>query len=886
MASRHYIVLFWAICFANALSAQEVPPGGIDTIRPPTSIIEPAQNEPQEKFVEDNIESKLVYGGVDSQIYDHKLNVFHLYGDAYVDYEDKKLRADYIILDLANDYADARKMPFQPYGKKPTFFDGQKEYQYNRLKYDFKNEKGIVFDAVMSEGEFIIHGERTKFVTAENNPYSDDDTGYNANSLITTCTADHPHFGFRAKKLKVVPEKVAVMGPSNLEVGGIPTPLWIPFGFYPLTEGKSSGFIFPQDYEFNSRNKGFGLRGLGWYFPINDYVHLRLTADVYTRGSFAVYANTAYKKKYKYNGSVNFSYDRTIFEDVESAESIIQQGFSLRLSHRQEPQAHPFVDVGGSINIVGNNNISRIANDAQSVLTQTFTSNFYYRHNMPGTPFSFSVGLDHNQNTQTGRVNITLPDFKLNMNTIFPFERKNKGSNEEKWYELISLDYDMRFKSFVTTGDSILFTQEMYDNIKTGMNHEVKLAMSTRVLKYFNIVPRANYDETWVLNTIEQTIGVDTSGNDIVESRNLTGFDRFYRYSAGVSLNTQIFGTKNFQKGWLRGIRHTMKPDIGYAFAPDLRSVFVDTLMYGDNQIEAYTRFEEGPFNTPSFTDLQSQITYRLNNILEIKHFSKRDSTEKKFKIFDNLTINGSYNFAADSLKWSPVSLNHTSRFFKGITTIRTSWTFDPYIQEGTRSINKTTWSEQGKLVRLDRATLRLTNRFKMQQIRELFSGKELSSRDDDPTANRPDQERPTGNQGPPQPGRNSNNSAEKMISFMELFDNININHEILYTITSRDGITEGRMATHSLSFTGLLPLTDNWNVRIGNLGYDFAKNGLTYPDVTFTRKLHCWNMSFSWTPLRDSYSFFIGVSSSNLSFLRYNYGRNNVDGLFNNIRY
>ncbi|NNE27963.1 MAG: hypothetical protein HKN09_14050, partial [Saprospiraceae bacterium] len=482
--------------------------------------------------------------------------------------------------------------------------------------------------------------------------------------------------------------------------------------------------------------------------------------------------------------------------------------------------------------------------------------------------------------------NITLPDVKLNMNTIFPFERKNKGSNEDKWYELISLDYDMKFKSFVTTGDTVLFTQEMYDNIKTGMNHEVKLAMSTRVMKYFNLVPRASYDETWVLNTIEQTLATDTSGNEIIETDNLTGFDRYYRYSAGVSLNTQIFGTKNFKKGWLRGIRHTIKPDFGYAFAPDLRSVFVDTLYLEDEKIEQYTRFDDGPFNTPSFSNLQSQITYRVNNILEIKHFAKKDSTEKKFKIFDNLTINGSYNFAADSLKWSPVSMSSTSRFFKGITTIRTSWTFDPYIEEGTRSVNKTTWSEDGKLVRLDRATLRLSNRFKMKQIREFFSGKDEAESDRDERSDRGDQGRPSGNQGPSRPGSDAKDKAKEMISFMELFDNISINHEMKYDITSTDGVTEGRMGTHSLSLAGTLPLTDNWSVRIGNLGYDFVRQGLTYPDVTFSRKLHCWNMNFSWNPTRETYSFFIGVSSTNLSFLRYNYGRNNVDGLFNNVRY
>ncbi|MBT8229334.1 MAG: hypothetical protein KJO50_03680, partial [Bacteroidia bacterium] len=651
------------------------------------TLISAEQQKTTEKFAENTIESELIFGAIDSQIYDNVHELIHLYGSAYVEYEDKKLNADYIILDLGNNYADARKQPFNPLSEKPKFYDGQKEYTYNRLKYNFKTEKGIVFDAITTEGEFLIHGERTKYVSAESNQYSDDDAVYNSNALITTCNHENPHFGFRAKRLKVIPEKVAVIGPSNLEIGGIPTPLWVPFGFYPLTQGKSSGFIFPQDYEFNSRNKGFGLRGIGWYFPINDYIHVKLTADIYSRGSFALYTNTQYKKKYKYNGSLYLSFDNTITEDVETAQKLSRKGFTVRLQHRQEAKAHPYIDIGGSINIVGNNNQARVFNDAQSVLTSTYTSNFYYRHNMPRTPFSFSLGLDHNQNTNSGVVNITLPDIKLNMNTIFPFKQKNKGSNKEKWYERVSFDYDMRMKSFVTTTDTTMFTQEMYEDIKTGMNHDLSTSLSTRVMKYFNLVPRADYEETWVLNTLEKTAGVienpDTGiqSNDITQE-NLTGFDRFYKYSAGISLNTQIFGTKTFSKGWLRGIRHTMKPDIGFSYAPDTRSIYTDTLYLLDERIEQYTRFDSGPFGSPSFSNLSSLMTYRLSNVLEIKYFSKKDSTEKKLKLFDNINLSGNYNFAADSLKWSRVTVSSTSRFFKGVTTIASSWTFDPYIEQ------------------------------------------------------------------------------------------------------------------------------------------------------------------------------------------------------------
>ena len=509
-------------------------------------------------------------------------------------------------------------------------------------------------------------------------------------------------------------------------------------GFYPLVQGTSSGFIFPQNYEFNSRQLGFGLLGFGWYFPINDYVHTQLTADYYTRGSFGLYANTTYRRKYKYNGYVNLSFNNRITEVTESADPISNKGFGIRISHSQDSKAHPFVTVGGTVNIIGNDNQRRINNDVESVVRNTYTSNFFYRHSMPRTPFSLSVGLSHNQNTETRRVNITLPDAKLNMNTIYPFERKNRGGNEEAWYEKISFDYDAQIKSFVQTTDTTLFTQEMYDDIKTGLNQTMATGFSARVLKHFNFVVNADYDETWVLNTIEKQ-RVDNYDNtaDSIITNTKSGFESFRTYGAGVSLNTQMFATATSSKGWFRGIRHTLKPSIGFRYAPDTRSIYSDTLYYSDDERDPliFTRFDDGPFNSPSFSDLESQITYGFNNIIELKHFSKKDSTEKKFKLFDNISVSGNYNFAADSLKWSRVSIRSTTRLFNGITQLSSNWSLDPYIEINNRSVNRTTWSENGKLARLESGQIRLANKLTIKQIREAFFGKDDDKKPVSPNA-------------------------------------------------------------------------------------------------------------------------------------------------------
>lgn len=862
----------------------------------PTSKIDttPVTNKKTVEFADNGFNSKVNYSSIDSSRYDNIKGEMHLYGHAKVTYENKELKADYIILQMETNIAEAMISEVKENPIKPTFKDGDKEYKYNRLKYNFETEKGLVIDAITQEGEFTIHGRTTKFVSAKNDSVFNSDVIYNANSVITTCQHDHPHFGFRGKKLKVIANKVAVFGPSNLELGGVPTPIWLPFGFYPLVQGTSSGFIFPQNFEFNSRALGFGLQGFGWYFPINDYIHTRLTADYYTRGSFGLYANTTYKKKYKYSGNINLSFNNRVTEVVDASEPISQKGFGIRISHSQDSKAHPFVDVGGSINIIGNNNQNRINNDVESVLTSTYTSNFFYRHSMPRSPFSFSVGLSHNQNTNTGVINMTLPDAKLNMNTVFPFLRKNKGGNEELWFEKISFDYDAKLKSFVQATDSTFFTQEMFEDIKTGINHDVSLGFSDRVLKHFNFVINANLEETSVFNTINKAINrvpdsdePDTFKDTIV-TNTLNGFESYRTYNASVSLNTQMFATLTSSKGWFRGIRHTLKPSIGFEYSPNTRAIYSDTLFYSDSELDPliYTRFNEGPFNNPSFTELQSQVRYGFDNVLEVKTFSKRDSTEKKFKIFDNLNINGRYNFAADSLKWSRVSVRSTTRLFNGITQLATQWTFDPYIENDNKSINKTTWSENGKLARLESGQIRLSNRLTFKKIREAFFGKkkdeEEKAKPDAEVEKGEDPSNSLNNFGTFNGPKGDKTDQEKgLVTIESIIDNISIDHNFVYRFTGVDGVIERKLQTHTLGVSGRIPLTENWDFSVGNLSYDFVTSTLGYTRFTFTRKLHCWNMNFSWSPSRNTYTFSIGVNSSALSFMKYDYGQNNVDGFF-----
>jgi len=646
---------------------------------------------------------------------------------------------------------------------------------------------------------------------------------------------------------------------------------------------------------------------LGWYFPINDYVHVRLTGDIYTRGSHGIRLSTTYKKRYKYTGKFELSYDFRKTEIATDIEPLRQRGFSILLDHDQDSKAHPFINIGGRINIVGNNNENRVRNDATSVLTNTYTSNFYFRHSMPNTPFNFNLGLNHSQNTRTHAVTLTLPDMSLNMNTIYPFKNKNRGGNKEAWYEKVSFDYDVSMKNIINTTDTTFLTSEVFEDMKTGVSHKARLGFSTRLFKNFNFVPNINYDEVWVLNTVEKDfdriIEVDTNGvvtrtRDSLVTEIKNGFDTYRTYSAGASINTQLFGTMKFSKGWLRGIRHTLKPSVGYSYAPDLRSVYSDTLFYSDPDRDPllYSRFDEGPYRA-SFSDLQSSMTLGLKNVVEIKHWSKKDSTEKKLKIFDNINVGTRYNFAKDSSQWDIIRVSSTTRLFKNISTLSTSWRFDPYLEDNkNRATATTVWSDRKKPARLEFGEIRLVNTLNVKKIKSFFKKQDKDDSNDleniqnldrtDPER-QPDNpfdalvpdERSDSGEGRPELDVEGE-KKKKLVTMMSLIENIRISHNFVYEFRADKNNVQSKVRTHTLAFSGSIPLTENWTIGIGNIGYDFANKGLSYTRVTFSRKLHCWNMNFSWSPNRNTYTFFIGVNSSHLSFLKYNYGQNAFDGL------
>ena len=938
MKLEYYIVLFFVICkITVAFGQQPVPQfnlspseSSLDTF--PNMLDSLQRTDVDSSLVipisDDSFDDNIEHGSVDTQWVDVAKNQIHLKGSAYVKYQENEIKAGYIIFDFVKKEALAQSIKGRNGEslEKPVFITNGSEFKYEKLRFNFETQKGIVYEAITKQGEFTIHGAVTKFVSKAKDSLLVDDIIYNKNSLITTCNHPNPHYGIRASKLKLIPDKLAVVGPSRMEIAGIPTPLFIPFALMPMIQGQRSGIIFggTQGFEI-SESLGFGFREIGYYWALSDYLDLRVVGDIYSRGSYGLRVGSNYKKRYKYSGNVQIGYSAQFTEVQGEVDRNSNKSFSFALTHNQDSKAHPYITVGGNFRFTTNDFDRANFNDAQSQLENIINSNFRISHSMPDfDALSLNITLGHTQNTRTRKIDFTLPNVQFRMQRINPFKRKS-GAGKEKWYEKLNVSYNSQFRNYVSTVDTILFSQQTLDNLQTGMSHEADVGATFNLLNHFQFSPSVNYEEFWVLKTLEREfnprdeISVNPFTNDTTTTRVLiddvfnTGFAAYRDFSANANLSTNLFGTLLFSKGRLRGLRHTIKPSIGLSFRPSTRD-FVKLVRDDEDDetsFQEYTEFDGGIFSRPQIRDRQMAVTYSITNNFEGKWLTNKgtdDEEVKTFKIFNTIGINGSHNLVADSLKWSTVAISGNASLFKRISNLAFSARMDPYIEENNRRVNTTVWSQKEGLkkilpVRLENFQATLTTRFTFKDIREFFQKDKEEEEEEnegefvDEDLLRDQRENELRNQPFGSAARdqffeeNERGSLEerdgveenenKRLSLLEVFDNFSVSHAITYRIDAEDGEKLSTIATNSLRFSGRIVLSDNWNLNLGNFSYDFVNKNFVYPSLGFQRNLHCWTMTFNWQPSRGTFNFLIAVNSSQLGFLKYNYGRNQFDSIF-----
>ena len=774
-----------------------------------------------------------------------------IYKKGIIDYQDLKLKADNISVDFDKQILCAQGAPDSAgkIGGKPIFKQGDTEYHAEKIIYNINTQKGIINGVITQEGEGFLHGNKVKKLN---------DSIMCLNSgMFTTCNHADPHFAIKFTKSKLITNDKIVTGPAYLSIGDVPTPLVVPFAFFPFTKGRSSGLIIPS-YGW-ANNRGFYLRGGGYYFAINDYIDLLLAGDIYTNLSWAINPKTNYYKRYKYKGAVDLRYERTKL-GIKGTELYSEFGdFKLSWTHQQDPKANPNSRFSANVNLVSRN-YSKWTSNTNDYFNSTTNSSIAYSTTL-GDYFNLSANLGESYNINTRIVELKLPSVSLSSSQFYPFRRKNQQGSY-KWYENISVSYVMNASNNITTFDSLLLKPDLFKAMKNGISHNIPVSRTVKVLKDLNWTNKITYNERWHWSTIRKDI--DPMSNMLVVDT-INGFESNRDATFNSSLNTRLYGMFNFKKGYVKAIRHVIKPSLSFNYRPDFGNPafgfwqsYTDTL----GMEYKYSIFEQSLYGGPSYGKT-GNIGFSVSNNLEMKVASEKDTVNgvKKIVLIEDLTVGMSYDMAKDSLNWSSLTVTGRTTLFKSLV-INYSGYFIPYaLDEQGNMTNQFLWEKEKKFFK------RKNSQWNMQLNWTLNSN----------TFKNEDNVQATPNTIPTNatlqsPFNNPNQMLGSVVDF-----SVPWNLSIAYTLSFISQYYANIMAYESdvvqtISLRGDLNLTKNWKIAF-TTGYDFEAKMMSYTSIDIYRDLHCWEMRFNWVPFGyyKSWNFTINVKAGMLQDLKYN---------------
>ncbi|TYP71553.1 putative LPS assembly protein LptD [Aquimarina intermedia] len=848
------------------------------SLRENTEILQDTVKKDSVKPEKQLLTDKVTYKSKDYMRLSSKENKMYLYDEAEVVYGDMKLNAGLIIMDNNKNevYAFGIKDSLGEYTQTPIFEQAQNVVEPDSIRFKFDTQKALIYNSRTEQNGFKIKNEVSK---REN-----DSVIYMKNVKFTTSdNIDDPEYYFYARRIKLVPEKKIVTGLVNMFIADVPTPIGLPFGYFPLTDERTSGFIIPNPGEESRR--GYFLQNGGYYFAISDYVDLTLMGDYYTNGSYTFAVESAYALRYRYRGNLRFRYENNLTSERGFPDFSKATTYNIQWTHSQDAKANPNSRFSASVNFGSSNFYRQSTNQLNTgnFLNNQISSSISYAKTFPGDPqVNVNAAATHNSNTNTGVVNLSLPNVSASVSRIFPFAPK-EGIKKGIIHN-INTQYNFRGENRIQTNDDDLLSAEMFDNAQIGMQHSIPVSTNFKIFKYLSASAGTTFQENWVFETIEQRYDSDANeGAGEVVRDTISGFDAFRTYNFSTSLGTTIYGTFNFKKDKkIQAIRHTMRPSISYSINPKfdqyydsyVRTDNPNTIDVDETEVVEYSRFDGGYFGAPSNT-FSSNIGFSLSNNLEAKVRS-RDTTAtepKKVNLLNNLTLSTAYNLAGDSLKLSPLSIRGNIPIVQNKLDINFSMQLDPYaLDNNNRKIDVWNIDNGGSLFRLTNASANFGYSFSSKDFQR--KTKETDPLDNQTLRNggRADNLFGSTTDFSDNQGVYEDDGVDEDVSDVKFYNyKIPWSLRLAYTINYSNSARQNEISSHSLMFSGDVELAPRWTVGVSS-GYDLKNPGFTFTNLRFQRDLESWQMSFNWIPFseRTSWNFFIGIKSSVLSDIKY----------------
>jgi lipopolysaccharide assembly outer membrane protein LptD (OstA) len=814
------------------------------------------------------LEAIVTYKAKDYTSVNQKTQQIYLYNQAEIQYKDMDIKAGVIVIDYGKDivYAGRLKDSLGNYSQHPVFKQGSDVVEPDSIAFNLKTKKALIWnskteqqggriisDLTKKENDSVYFVKRAKFTTSDN--------------------IENPEYYFLLRKAKIVPGKKVVTGLTNLFIADVPTPIGLPFAFFPLSKSRTSGVLFPSFGEQNDR--GYFLQNGGYYFAISDYFDLAALGDYYTNGSYGIRLESSYAVRYKFRGSLSFRYENLINSERGFPDYSKSTIYNLRWNQSQDSKSSPNSRFSASVNLGSSTYFQESVNQLNSsnFLNNTLSSSVSYSKTFQGEPqVNVSLSATHSQNTNTQVINMTLPTFQGSVDRIYPFAPKT-GSKKGA-IDNINFQYNVRGENRIQTSDSLFLTGAMFDEAKAGFQHTIPLSTNFKVFKHFSMTTSANYKENWTFNTINKSYDTETQS---VVTTPLKGFDSFRTYNFSTSVGTTVYGMFDFgEDKKIQAIRHVMRPSVSYNINPSFEKYYETYEVISADGVTTdqvdYTRFEGSLFGSPGKV-YSSSVGLSLNNNLEAK-IRDKDSTAteaKKVFLLNSLNFSTNYNVAGDSLNWSPVRVSGGTQLFDDKLSVNFGATLDPYaLDNNNTKINTFNIDNGGSLFRLSSANMTMSYNLSSDSFED--------NNQNDAAAR--DQSLRSGGRADDLFGKSqdfadqqiNNSDQSEKVTPTDLYNyKIPWSLRLAYAVNYSNTRRQNEISSHSLMFSGDIELSPRWSVGASS-GYDLKNKGFTYTQLRFERDLESWRMNFSWIPFsnRSSWNFFIGIRSSILKDIKY----------------
>tara|TARA_R110002049_G_scaffold240425_1_gene413929 strand:+ start:196474 stop:199176 length:2703 start_codon:yes stop_codon:yes gene_type:complete len=893
-SNKHYLLflllLFIGTLFGVAQEDQIIPlpiKAQEDTIVAPILLVNPLTSN----IVKDSVSSdsstvkqsvlldKIKYKAKDYVKLSQKDQKIYLYNEAEIYYQDTELKAGIITMDYVKNevYAGRIKDSVGNYTQLPYFKQGDNEVRPDSIRFNFDTEKALIWNSRTEQQAGLDQlGSDAMKVYAEITKKENDSVYFlHEGKLTTSQDTVNPDYYIRIRKAKFVPKKKVIAGFSNLYIADVPTPIALPFAYFPLTVGRTAGLMMPTFG--NDPDRGYFLQDGGYYFPISDYVDLTLTGDLYTNGSYGFRTQSVYSKRYRYRGNVNFRYENLVTSQKGFSDYSRSTIYNLQISHSQDTKASPNSRFSASVNLGSSSYYqnSLLQRNLPNTQNNTLSSSISYSKTFPAYPsVNMSLTATHSQNTNTENIEMTLPTFQASMERIFPFAKRDgikKGAIQN-----INFQYDVNARNSLSITEDQFFKSGMFEEARVGARHRLPISTNFKVAKFFSVSMGGSYEDVWTLETFAQRYDADEGA---VVRDTISGFDRYNKYNLSASIGTTLYGTFEFgEDKKIQAIRHVMRPSLSYGYAPSFEQ-FYDEYLDANGEVVQYSRFT-GTLNGAPSLSRSNSLSFSLANTLEAKVRDK-DSTAlkpKKVPILSNFNISTGYNLEADSLKLSPLSVNGGTNILNNKMSVNFSAGLDPYaIDNNGRRIDTWNIDNGGSLLRLTRANV---------NVGYSIDSKTFGKKEEDDKGE--DEENPydyvaqsggrtddlfgqADNFNDPRRQEEERNRKGEDVENPIYGTKIPWDFRLAYSATYSNANRQDEFSSHSLMFSGNIELSPRWKIG-GSSGYDFKNKGFTLTQLRFERDLKSFTMRFNWSPFGqyERWYFFIGIKSSILSDLKW----------------